>query len=925
VGSEEISPREAEVLAAVAAHLTNQEIAERLFISVRTVESHVSSLLRKLGAADRRELARRGGGLTQTSGPPTEVPRPLVEATGRGLFTGRAKELATIEATLQQVVDSGRQHLLLAVGDAGIGKTRLLAEASTQLAPAVGSIGFGRCDAEGLVPYQPLVEALDGLAQQVPAEVVAQAGPTLAGLVPAFDDGSPAGPDDADAELGRRRLFDAVEKVLAALARPVLLVVDDIHWADRSTLSLLRHLLRTHHRVPLLVAASVRSEGLRPGTGLGDLVTALESADGVVRIGMIGLSERSVAAIADHDYPDVRDLAETAWRRTGGNAFLVRELLRHLAGSGGRAADTVPPDLREVVARRVAQLDPRLVNVLGAAALVGESFRFGVAARAVDQEPSELLDAVDAALVAGLLVEVLERRDDYRFAHALVRDCLVQRLASSRRLHLHLQIAEELERSGPSDALAEIAYHRHAALPEGDPNRAVAAAVAGATRARQAYAYDQAVELHAAAIEALEFSGADEVAVARQRLELADAQIRAGRAESARRELRLVAEAARRSDDPVLLAQAALGMGETGPVWGSDPELTALLDQALAALDEHSLGLRARVTSRLAQALYFTAGQRRRAELSGRAEQDARAAGDSEVLAWVLVAQHDALWGPQDLEHRIEVAGKIVALGGDIDQPELQLRGYGMLVTDLLELGDAGGARGAAASHARISQALNQPIHLRDVWAWRGTMASLEGRFDDAQYAITMARRLGETARDPSAELIYWIQQYGYAEATDDPAELAALLDPYIELARENEHVLTWRAAVCYLHARLGDVDAAREIFEELAVDDFSAMRRDVVWLLGMYYLAEVCVRLGDADRSPTLLELLEPYAERVVVADRAMWCVGSVALTIGRLAALCGRDADAQRWLADALARHEEMGAVVLTTRTRQALVEHR
>ncbi|MGH9230201.1 MAG: ATP-binding protein [Acidimicrobiales bacterium] len=917
--SEEISAREGEVLDALAAHLTNQEIAERLFISVRTVESHVSSLLRKLGAADRRELARRGR--ARSAGLWAEVPRPLSDMATRGLFTGRNDELSTIDATLREVVLSGRRRLLLVVGEAGVGKTRLLAEAAGTLVSSVGVVGFGRCDAEGLVPYQPLVEALDGLAPWVPAPVVADVGPTLGALVPAFGEQRPGRLDDDDVELGRRRFFDAVESAVVALPGPVLLIVDDLHWADRSMLSLLHHLLRAHHRVPVLIAATVRPEGLRPDTGLSELVSALEATDTVVRVGIGGLSAQSVTAIADHDYPDVRDLAAVAWRHTRGNAFLVRELLRHVAGAGRDNLDAIPPDLCEVVARRIAQLDPLLVDVLGAAALVGESFRLGVAARAVGREPAAVLDALDAALVGGVVVEVPEQRDQYRFAHALVRECLVQRLASSRRLHLHLRTAEELERLAPAASLAEVAYHRRAALPEGDPGRAAAVAVAAAAQAMRSYAYDQAVDLYTAAIEALELAGAAEVELARQRLALADAHVRAGQAEIARSTLRSVAEMATRAGDPVLLASAALGMAETAPVWGADPELTALLERARDALDDASLGLRARVTSRLAQSLYFSADHRRRAELSDRAERDARASADPAALAWVLVAEHDALWGPEDLERRVESAGKIVTLGGDVDQPELRLRGYGILVTDLLELGDATGARAAAASHRQIAETLNQPIHLRDAWMWRGTWAMLEGRLDDAQQAITVARELGEAARDPSAEAVYWVQQFGYAVASDDPVELAAVIGPYEELAGEYEHVVTWRAALCLLHARVGDLDRTRKGFEELAVDDFSVMRRDVVWLLGMAFLADVCVRLGDAARAPVLLGLLEPFADRVVVADRAMWCLGSVALLVGPLAALCGRHDDARRWLSDAVARHEAMGAVQLTARSRAAL----
>jgi DNA-binding CsgD family transcriptional regulator len=918
---EAVSPREADVLEALGQHLTNAEIAEKLFISVRTVESHVSSLLRKFGAADRRELAHlareRGGG----EDPRSPVPVALSEAAARGTFAGRDLELGQLQAEFDRVVAQQRRQLVLVVGEAGIGKTRLVAEAALALEERAGSIGFGRCDAEALTPYQPFVEALDDLTAALPPEEVERVAPVLGVLVPslaaAVDADRPV-PEPLDPSAARQQLFEAFARTIAALPQPLVLVIDDLHWADRSTLSLLRHVVRSTRRSPVLVAASVRPEGLRPETPLAELLSELEPSEAASQMAVGPLSVEHVEKLALHDFPATAALAAKACSRSGGNPFLVRELLRHLSETGATSIDSVPPQLREIVARRIARQDPRLIQVLTAGALAGESFRFGIAARAAGEDPRDLLGAVEAASLAGFVSEITDQDDQYRFSHALVRDALMQRLTSSRRLHLHLRLAEEWERSGADAARARIAYHRHAALPEGDPRAAAAAASAAAEDATRAVGYAEAAELRSAGMDALELVG-DRAAHAEQRLARADALTRAGDADAARADLRVVARYATEAGNGRLLARAALGVGETGAVWGADHELVELLQAALETLDDGDAALRARVRARLALARYYSAAPDVRADLGRMAERDARASGDMEALAWVLLARHDAEWGP-GVEDRIETAGKILALGDELGDPELQLRGCGLLVTDLLERGDAAGSRRATGRHAELATTLNQAVHQRDAVLWRATWDLLEGRFDDFLAASEEARELGKAAGIESTEDIYWIHRQALAYERQE-ALTGDLIDAHHRLIKERSHVPAWRTALCGVYASIGDRAAARQLFDELAANGFDSIPRDLVWLNAVTWLAEACVYLGDADRAPLLIRELEPFADRVVVVDRSIYCKGAVSGYLGRLAAICDRPDDARRWLTQALTRHEEMGAPVLRQRTVDAL----
>ncbi len=916
-----VTRREREVLDAVAAQLTNAEIAERLFISVRTVESHVSALLRKLGATDRKELAGLVAKHQPVEPPAPALPSAVLTAVATGTFTGRSEERAAVEAAFHASIDTGRRLAVVVSGQSGIGKTRLVAEAAVALQTMAATISCGRCDEEALVPYQPLAEWVASLAAVAPPDVVETVAPTLARAVPALADLPVARSRDHAPEPARAELFAAFDAFFSVLPQPVLLIVDDLQWADRPTLQAIRYMLRSARQSPILVAATVRSESLVPGSDLADVLTTLEAEERVTTIHLAGLSSEQVESMVACDFPRSAALAERAWLRTGGNPFLLRELLRHLDETGAETLDAVPTGLRELVARRIAHLQPELVEVLTAGALMGEIFRLGIAARAIDKTPVLMFDAIETALRAGLVVEVPGAADSYRFAHALVRDALVQRLASSRRLHLHLQLASELEAAGGRHRHAEVAHHLYSALPESDPNRLIENARQAASHAMDQLAYEHAAELQTMVLDALRAADAPEADVAVALLARGDARLRAGDSAAARQDLVEAARLAAGNGDGVLLARAALGVGEAASIWGADAELAALLEQARAALGDGSMALRARVTARLAQALYYTADTGRRRQLSSLAEADATAAGDDEALAWVLSARHAALWGPEDTHNRIETAQRIHDMGERMGQPELLLRSQALLVVDLLEGGDVDGARRATRRHAELAHDLRQRIHLRDVEVWAATWAMLEGRLDAAERAILEARALSEAAQDPNADLIYWVQWFWLVIERGIPSELDEMVNEYERLAVENPHVPAWRASLAYLHIRRDDPNGVELEYSSLARHDFADVPRDLVWFNAIAYIAEACAYLGDQARAKLLLDTLTPFSDRIVLVDRAMICKGAMSRYLGLLAATAGRPGDADRWLRAALDRHEAMGAVPLADRTRRDL----
>ena len=347
---------------------------------------------------------------TPTTDPATAgAVRPWPGSAGRAgtPFVGREAELGVLAAAWDQA-SQGARHVVVVTGEAGIGKSRLAGEAALRVAQAGGQVLFGRCDQEAIVPYQPIVEALDAVVAATPAEDMPRLGPEataeLAAILPAI--GGPIRPSPPD----RARLFAAVTDLVASLAdaRPLLLVLDDLQWADDDTLLLLRHLLRRAGSAPVLVVAISRDHDLDPGSALAEVVHALDRDGWVRRVALRGLDEGDVRRLLGHllGAGDHRDAARRVLAETAGNPFLVTEvgLARGTTASGGDvdpgdiARGDIPQGVHDLVTSRLGRLDDAVVDLLRAAAVTGVGFDLDIAAAVAGLEGDPVLDAVDAAL-----------------------------------------------------------------------------------------------------------------------------------------------------------------------------------------------------------------------------------------------------------------------------------------------------------------------------------------------------------------------------------------------------------------------------------------------------------------------------------------------------------------------------------------------
>jgi DNA-binding SARP family transcriptional activator len=444
-------------------------------------------------------------------GRPLPAPLPPLLARAEPVpLVGREAQLEQLHSALARAT-KGDLCATLITGEAGSGKSRLAAEFAREAHASGTDVWAGRCYEDSAAPYGPFVESLRH-------RLTAEALPVLSGwvaaelsrLLPELPGSDPVPPDPAgDPEEARYRLFEAVASVVVDSSNraPIVLLLEDLHWADLSTLILLAHLVRTASSSRIFVVCTARDS--EPGPeGLGTLVGGLAHDRRLVRIPVQGLSEVEVGKLASawlSEQPP--GLAAELHVRTGGNPLFVEELLRHAQGATylgeGGLAPEVPAEVREVIGQRVDRLGTPGSEALAFAAVLGYEFDLLELAQASDREMDDLVDTLDEALGARLLREVPGGDAHYRFSHDLVRETVYRDLSAARRSLLHLRVADAIERLHGDDPkrLPELAHHLADAGPAGDPERAVRYLLAAAEQARRGWATGEAIALYNQALE----------------------------------------------------------------------------------------------------------------------------------------------------------------------------------------------------------------------------------------------------------------------------------------------------------------------------------------------------------------------------------------------------------------------------------------
>jgi DNA-binding SARP family transcriptional activator len=823
-------------------------------------------------------------------GEPEPIPAPPgLTRSDQTVFVGRRAELARLHASWGGVQMHRDRRIALIAGEPGVGKTRL-AEQFGSASLAEGAIVLaGRCSEEPLAAFEPFTEAL-----------------TQAGVAQALAPG--AATDDAGA---RHRLFDAVDSAITDLAAtaPLLIVIDDLHWADPASLLLASFLLRSSRPGPILVLGTYRDTELGRNTPLTHALAGLRRDGALDRIDLRGLPLDDVAALA-RSMLGSDELAPRVHARTAGNAFFVEEVLRGCAESG---ANEVPESVRHAVGVRLSSMGDAANELIAAAAILGLEHD----ARALPATAGLQVDIAEAALDEILRARLLRPTSvphRFEFAHALVREAVLDECNILRRARLHRRAADALTELGEQQHLEEIAMHLFEAASAAAARRAAALLVRAGRRALDRLAYEDAADHFDRARQALELAGAEDdsgsVLLAR-----GDALLRAGDPAEARAAFTAARGLALRSADDALLGEAALGFAGLGiAIVDVDAEATARLEEALERVEDRAL--RSRLQARLAVELYYATDRTRSDAHSRDAVATARASGDASTLASALGARHVALWRPDRLEERLSVAGEMIAAARAAGDRHAELQARNWRVADLFELGDMKAWREEAAHHARLAEELRLPTFQWYTPLWAATEAMLAGRYKDAERLTAEAEDAGTRAGDRNALLLAGIVRFcsQLEREAFDEMDVAFVED---KIANSPAGV-AYRGGYTWMLAGRGETERARK---ELRAAMELTHPFDANWLSLQTELAEASVLLGDATFAAALYKRLAPYAGRPVTAGRAVCSFGAVDRTLGGLAVLLGWEADAVRHLEDAIRLNEAVGAAVWRARTERDL----
>lgn len=844
---------------------------------------------------------------------------------GHSPLVGRAAELEQLEAAWRRVAEGDRLLVLLA-GEPGIGKTRLAAELAARAHGEHWVVLWGRCPPDPLGPYVPVAEALREAflhLDEARALRLSRSRGALVRLVPElgerFPELTPPAVDDPAA--GRYLLFQAIAGLLEETSNvfPVLLVVDDLQWADASTVRLLGHLLRPEGSGRLLVVGTLRWPVDPPNEPFADLVADLRRDRTMERITLDGLSEPAVAALVAAAGGDAAGaMPARLHSAAGGNPFFVEELIAHLLESGvgdDALGAGLPPSVLDVLGRRIDRLGETVGEVLESAAVVGPAADLGLLAEALHVDHDAVVAAAERAGRAGLLIETAP--DLVAFPHALVRQTLLERLGATRRARLHARVADAIERRRPTrpDQAGELARHLLAAGPGVAPERVAHAVTVAAEVALDTLDFEEALTYAERAREVLRAcDDGVEASALRARVALADGVARWGLNDLAAASTQYEAAFAfaRRAGDHRLLARAAeagaLAISGFGFQFAMvDRALVERIEEALAAQPEEATSERARLLSLLVPARLLLDEPARLLELAEDSRRLALEAGDDAALAAALLAIRQANWQPARLDERLAVGPEAVARADCSRNATLPMRALVLHAADLYEAG-------RASELAAVLERLRAELEVTPLPVYRGyllfldaSLAGLRGEYETAEALAEEAMRVAGEQLGTGAPLA----QFGLRlQSHTEHGRMAEIVGQLEQLVEALPLAVTLKTAFIGALLAAGRVEEAQRMFDELVPDSGPALEEDSLWMAGAVHLAEMGCLLGDRRGAAVLHRALAPYADRMAIGGLGGVCLGPVARWLARLATVLGRYDEAEEHLDRAECMASDFGA---------------
>jgi transcriptional regulator with XRE-family HTH domain/tetratricopeptide (TPR) repeat protein len=891
----------------------------------------------------RREARRNGGTVARA---PTSSPRWSSPPMPLTLLVGRERQQALLRS-LQDEARGGQTQVALIAGEPGIGKTRLAEELSIEASNAGFRAFWGHCyEWEGAPAYWPWVQILrdyaEGCAPDLLQVQLGPGAPLVAGIVPEFagilpDSTTLRGENPTQA---RFELFDSIARFLRRATHhgPLLLVLDDLHWADPPSLMLLEFIVREVADAPLLIVGTYRDVEVRRRHPLAATLAALSRARSTQRLGLIGLGRNEVYQIVQQLSVSAPSewLIDAVYARTEGNPFFVTELARLLAD---QATDdemdersiihqAIPEGVREAIGQRLDTLSKPCNQLLSVASVIGRDFDLHLLETVSEWAADAMLDVLDEAVQAGVITEQ-RSFDRYGFSHALIHETIYDRLTTSSRMRLHCRVGnalEDLHASNLAPVYGDLARHFFSARIVANLNKAITYATKAGEQAMRQLAWESAVGHFQRAVEIVEaHPDIDPAHLCEALLALGDAQDRAGAARGqftgagstplSRETFRRAVIVAREAELAEHLARSALGFA--GRNVGGDhggPEGLEFLREAVERLPEDDSVLKARVLMRLGagcwlQRVFSPDDPDIVSETQVRAWADAavkmaRRLGEPVTLGYALFLLPETYAGPpEEIDSYLAVGDEIDELAVHGDDEELAAWALGWKFCLLWQRGDIVMARRVRDAWNRTMRQLQTPYADWSEAIGRAGEALALGRYASAEQAIEQAHAVWPNTWTAT------FQQFTLSRELQQP-----IPDNVVEFLRSRYRMApSAPQSLAFWLSYLVETQQIREARAVLTGADLQALidgPRTTTWIRAMSLLAEVTAKLADSERAAVVHDALCPYARHNLTQSYGdSWTGGAVSYYVGLAASASARWNDADRHFRDALVLNEQWG----------------
>jgi tetratricopeptide (TPR) repeat protein len=796
----------------------------------------------------------------------------------------------------------GRGSLVFVTGEPGIGKTTAAQSVATAAAAVGAEVLWAACwqdDATAHAPWR---------------SVLADLGEAGVGALSVLSSNEELDPTAATA--ARAGAYARVVDALTALARqrPIVLVLDDLHWADDGTVRLLAAMRGRLPATPMLIIGTYRDNEVASDSLLAGVATAAD------RIALAPLGPPEVAAVIEGALgraPDDRTVADVVGR-TGGNPFLVVQVSRLLAS--GRD-DVLPAGARDVLNRRLDALSVDVRSVLEAAAVLGGAFRPSTVASVAGTDAQATLDALDAA-AAARIVHASADPGGWAFVHDLFRQAALEALPTSRKLQLHTAAAAALV-SIDADP-ATIAHHLLSAATGPDID-AAGWAMRAADAALEAFAWEDAAVHAERALAVLPSGGSADEPRAEAWLTFGRARLLAGDRDHAVAAFTTAAALGRSMESADVLARAALGFSaDLGgfEIRLFDQRQIDLLEEAASALGAAGdPALRARVLARLSVALSFAAPTERRLALAEQAVALARSGDDPLALAGALAAHCDAIAGPDDIDRRHAESTEIIEIAVGAADGGLELLGRRLRFVARLEAGDVPAAMAEMSAFARRAAEVGNPLYSWYVPLWRGMWAMASGDVAATEEAAAEAARIGERAGSENASMLAIVLRSELSHQTARVEEMGTLLDEITFAMGELAASPQAYGNLARFQFDMGRTVDASAMLDRLLATGLASLPLDAEWLPGAVTIVDAAAMLSHPLLAAAV-EALTPHAGRFAFEGIGAGLHGAVDRFIALGLTALGRRTEAVPYARAALDANRAAGAL-LVAHSQRALAD--